>query len=177
MILSSIAAMARNRVIGKDNKLPWDLPEDMKFFRDKTKSRVLIMGRKTFDSIIAITGKPLPGRFHIVITRNPSYDFHESEEGKMVEVVSSLSHAIELAHMLTTKFQKKFGDEVFVIGGAEIYKQSLDVVHKIYLTVIEQDFEGDAIFPIFDENEFKLVSEQKRSEPMNFSFRTYERAT
>jgi dihydrofolate reductase len=167
--------MAQNRVIGKDNHLPWSLPEDMKFFRDKTKGRVMIMGRKTFDSLIAMTGKPLPGRFHIVVTRNQSYDFHEAEEGKMVEVVSSLPHAIELAHMLTSKFKQKFGDEVFVIGGAEIYKQSMDLINRLYLTVIEKDFEGDAYFPAFDETELKLVAKTERTEPMKYSFRTYER--
>lgn len=175
MILSAIAAMAKNRVIGQDNKLPWHLPEDLKFFKDKTKGKVMIMGRKTFDSLLAMTGKPLPGRFHIVITRNQAYDFNESEEGKMVEVVSSLSHAIELAHMLTTKFEKKFGDEVFIIGGAEIYRQSLDLIHRLYLTVIEQDFIGDAYFPEFDKSDLKLITEDKRNEPFAYSFRTYQR--
>jgi len=175
LILSAIAAMAKNRVIGIDNKLPWHLPEDMKYFREKTKGRVMIMGRKTFDSFLAISGKPLAGRFHIVITRNPSYDFQESEEGKMVEVVSSLPHAIELAHMLTSKFKAKFGDEVFVVGGSEIYGQSLDLIQRLYLTVIDKDFEGDAKFPEIDESQFILKSEIKRSEPLAFSFKTYER--
>ena len=171
MILSAIAAMARNRVIGKDNKLPWNLPEDLKFFKDKTKSKVLIMGRKTFDSIIAHSGHPLPGRFHIVITRNESYRF----EDPMVQVVPNLKIALELAHMLTDKYEAKFGTEVFVIGGGEIYKQALEIVNRIYLTVIDQDFEGDAKFPEFDEKEFKLTQKMDRTEPLPFSFRTYER--
>ena len=175
MILSAIAAMSRNRVIGKDNQLPWSLPEDMKFFRDTTKGRVMIMGRKTFDSLLAISGKPLPNRFHIVITRNQSYDYPEAEEGKMVEVVSNLPQALELAHMLTSKFAKRFGDEVFVIGGAEIYKQSLDLIQRLYLTVIEQDVEGDAYFPDFEASDLKLKTCTERPGPPPFSFRLYER--
>ena len=171
MILSAIAAMAQNRVIGKDNKLPWHLPEDLQYFKDKTKGRVLIMGRKTFDSLIAMLGKPLPGRFHIVITRNQSYDYHDADFGKMVEVVSSLSHAMELAHMLTTKFPQKFGDEVFIIGGAEIYKQSLELIQRLYLTVIEKDYEGDAFFPDFNEKDYVLKSKDQRQ---GYSFRLYE---
>lgn len=167
MILSAIAAMARNRVIGLNNALPWDLPEDMKFFREKTKGHVMIMGRKTFESF----PKPLPNRFHIVVTRNPVYDVKDP----MVEVVSSLPEAIELAHKLTKKFQQKFGDEVFVIGGAEIYKQSLDVIDKLYLTVIEKDFEGDASFPTFDETQLKLADSRPIQGPIPFSFRTYQR--
>lgn len=168
MILSSIAAMAKNRVIGKNNQLPWDIPEDMKFFRDKTKGHVMIMGRKTFESF---GGKPLPNRFHIVITRQENYKFSDPA----VEVVHDLKTAIELAHMLTTKYKAKFGDEVFVVGGGEIYSQAMDVVDRIYLTVIEKEFEGDAKFPEFNEKDFKLTRKEDRQEPIPFSFRTYER--
>ena len=167
MILSAIAAMSQNRVIGVDNKLPWHLPEDFKFFKDKTKGKVLIMGRKTFDSL----GKPLPGRFHIVVTRNESYKYEDPN----VEVVSDLKSAIELAHMLITKHKEKFGEEVFVIGGGEIYSQSLDVLDRIYLTVIERDFPGDAKFPEFSDKDFKLVAREDRTEPLPFSFRIYEK--
>ena len=167
MILSAIAAMAKNRVIGTGNKLPWHLPEDFKFFKEKTKGKVLIMGRKTFESL----GKPLPTRFHIVITRNADYKYEDPN----VEVVSNLQQAVELAHMLTTKYFAKFGDEVFICGGGEIYKQALDVTDRIYLTVIEKDYEGDAKFPEFSENEFKLTQKTERSEPLPFSFRTYDR--
>lgn len=167
MILSAIAAMAKNRVIGHKNQLPWNLPEDMKFFREKTKGRVLIMGRKTFESL----GKPLPNRFHIVITRQHDYRFEDPN----VQVVHNLKTAIELAHMLTSKYKAKFGEEVFVCGGGEIYKESLDVVDRIYLTVIEKDFDGDAKFPDFSEDDFSLTHKDERTEPMAFSFRTYSR--
>lgn len=171
MILSAIAAMSKNRVIGVDNGLPWKIPEDTKFFRDMTKGHVMIMGRKTFDTF---GGKPLPGRFHIVITRNPDYRFEDPN----VEVVSDVKSALELAHMLSTKYQKKFGDEVFVIGGGEIYRQSMDVLDRIYLTVIEKEFAGDAKFPEFSEKDFQLTDQKDRIDPESqiaFSIRTYDR--
>jgi len=167
MILSAIAAMAQNRVIGKDNKLPWNLPEDLKYFREKTKGHILIMGRKTFESL----GKPLPQRFHIVITRQENYRFSDP----MVEVVHDLNSAIELAHMLASKYQKKFGDEVFIVGGGEIYLQSLEVIDRLYLTVIEKDFEGDARFPEFSSQQFKLSQQERHEGPLPFSFNTYQR--
>ncbi len=168
MILSSIAAMARNRVIGVDNTLPWKLPEDSKFFRDKTKGHVMIMGRKTFESF---GGKPLSSRFHIVVTRQEDYKFDDPS----VEIVHDLKIALELAHMLTTKYKAKFGDEVFVVGGGQIYLETIDLVDRIYLTVIERDFAGPAKFPEFNEADFHLTRNDLRQEPMPFSFRTYER--
>ena len=168
MILSSIAAMARNRVIGVDNKLPWSLPEDMKFFRETTKGHVMIMGRKTFESF---GGKPLPNRFHIVVTRQEDYKFADPT----VEIVHDLKMALELAHMLTTKYKAKFGEEVFVVGGGQIYQETIDLVDRIYLTVIEKDFEGDAKFPQFSESDFKMTRKEDRTNPMPYSFRTYER--
>lgn len=171
MILSAIAAMSKNRVIGVDNGLPWNIPEDMKFFRDMTKGHVMIMGRKTFDSF---GGKPLPHRFHIVITRNPDYKF----EDPTVEVVSDIKSALELAHMLSTKYQKKFGDEVFLIGGGEIYKQAMDITDRIYLTVIDKEYSGDAKFPEFSEEDFALTEKKDRVDPASgipFSFCTYNR--
>ncbi|PIS10565.1 MAG: dihydrofolate reductase [Bdellovibrio sp. CG10_big_fil_rev_8_21_14_0_10_47_8] len=164
MILSAIAAMARNRVIGINNKLPWKLPEDMKFFREKTKGSVMIMGRKTFESL----PKPLPNRFHIVITRQEGYRF----EDPLVEIVHDLNTAIELAHMLTTKYKNKFGEEVFVIGGSEIYRQAIDIVDRLYLTVIDRDYPGDSTFPEFSEMDLNLTKKDQRD---GFSFCTYER--
>lgn len=169
MILSAIAAMAANRVIGLNNKLPWHLPEDLKFFREKTKNKILIMGRKTFESL----GQPLLNRFHIVITRQAEYRY----EHPNVQVVGSLAMAIELAHMLSDKYKQKFGDEVFIVGGGEIYKESLDVINRLYLTVIEKDFVGDAYFPEFDVQALPLKEKQDliSTTQIPFSFRTYER--
>src|SRR4051812_20355194 len=113
MILSAIAAMARNRVIGKNNKLPWDIPEDMQYFIDKTRGKIMIMGRKTFESL----EKPLPKRFHIVITRKADYKVVHSN----VAVVSNVDQAVALAKTMIGKYP----DEVMVIGGGEIYKEML----------------------------------------------------
>ena len=168
MILSAIAAMAKNRVIGVKNALPWNLPEDLKYFKEKTKGHVMIMGRKTFESF---GGKPLPNRFHIVITRQQDYKFDHPQ----VQVVHDFKMALELAHMLTDKYQAKFGDEVFVIGGGEIYSQTMELLDRLYLTVIDHEFEGDAYFPKFNTDQFKLTQDLQKNEPMNYSFKVYER--
>ena len=161
MILSQIAAMAKNRVIGKDGDLPWSLPEDMKFFREKTKGHMIIMGRKTFESF----PKPLPQRLHVVITRQKDY---KAPEG--VHVFHSIDEAVEFCKDKTGEW----GDEVFIIGGGEIYRQSLPITDYIYLTEIDQEFEGDAQFPEFDE-QFEIASREDRFEPINFSFCLYKR--
>lgn len=164
MILSQIAAMARNRVIGKNNQLPWSIPEDMQFFRNKTKGHCMIMGRKTFDSLNGL----LPGRFHIVISRSKN----PPSNSDRLKYVSSVEEAIAFAKTLT----EKWGDEVFVIGGGEIYRQAMPFTDRVYLTVIEQDFDGDAYFPEFDLSQFLLRDSSPRELPIPFTFRTYERA-
>ncbi len=164
MILSAIAAMAKNRVIGVDNHLPWSIPEDMKFFRDKTKGHVMIMGRKTFDSF---GGKPLPGRLHIVITRNANFRFDHPQ----VLIVQSLKEAVEKAR----SFIPQYGNEVFVIGGGEIYRQSLSLLNRIYLTVVDQEYPGDAYFPEFNHLPFKLTSQNDRQGTPSYSFCVYEK--
>lgn len=163
MILSHVTAMSQNRVIGSQNKLPWNIPEDLKFFREKTKGHIMIMGRKTFDSIGA---KPLPGRLHIVITRQ---DLHS--ENPLVKYVKNLQEAIEYAKPLTGQW----GEEVFIVGGGEIYAQSMSVTDKIYLTVIHQNFDGDTYYPEVPLDKFELTEKSDRTEPVPFSFLTYAR--
>jgi dihydrofolate reductase len=126
--LSLIVAMARNRVIGRDGKLPWRLPADLQRFKALTLGHHIIMGRRTWESI----GRPLPGRVSIVVTRNPAY----SAAG--ATVVNSLADALMLA-----------GDdsEAFVIGGGEMYREALPLADRIYLTELQADFPGDALFP------------------------------
>ena len=131
MQLSLIVATAQNGVIGRNNQLIWHLPDDLKQFKRLTTGHPIIMGRKTFASI----GKPLPNRTSIVITRNKDWTF----EG--VIVVHSLEEAIEAA-------RQRDVEEAFVIGGAEIYRASLPIADKIYLTEVMADFEGDAYFEI-----------------------------
>jgi dihydrofolate reductase len=163
MTLSHIVAVSKNDVIGVNNTLPWDIPEDMQFFRDKTKGRALIMGRKTFESV----GHPLPKRLNIVITRQKDY----KSEAANVVVVPNLKAAIETAQGQVSKY----GDEIFIIGGGEIFKESMDLVDVIYLTRIHKDFAGDIKYPKIDEKKFSLVEQRDRTEPVPFSFLTYSR--
>jgi dihydrofolate reductase len=161
MILSLIAAMARNRVIGINNKLPWHIPEDLKFFRNKTKGHMMVMGRKTFESFPGL----LPGRLHVVITRQKDY----AADG--AQVFSTIMDAIDYCRTQTAQW----GDEVFIIGGGEIYRETLAYADRIYLTEIQQEVEGDAVFPEFDKSEFKETERIHRSEPVPFDFVTYDR--
>lgn len=177
MILSAIAAMAKNRVIGVKNALPWSIPEDLRFFKDKTKGKILILGRKTFESLPS----PLPNRFHIIVTRNE--DFYPKKTEKFTEsdfaVVNSVEQAIELAKAMLNPthplYRESFGDEIMVCGGAEIYKLSLPFLDRIYLTVIEQDFPGDALFPDFSHLGMKLTLSDRRESEIPFVFQTWEK--
>lgn len=138
--LSLLVAADENNIIGKDNKLPWHLPNDLKYFKNQTWAMPILMGRKTFESI----GKPLPGRKSIVITRSNDFKY----EG--VEVVHSVDEAINKAGELGVK-------EIFVIGGAEIFKTSFQKAHRIYLTRIHHHFDGDVYFPEVSASEWNLV--------------------
>ncbi len=128
MKISMIAAMANNRVIGKDNKMPWHLPADLKFFKKMTMKKPVIMGRKTFESI----GRPLPGRQNIVITRSSEF----SAQG--ITVVHDTQSALAAAGEV---------EEVVIIGGGNIYQQFLPQADELYLTFIDLDTDGDAFFP------------------------------
>jgi len=163
MTLSHIVAVAANDVIGNKNALPWDIPEDMKFFRDKTKGRALIMGRKTFESV----GHPLPHRLNVVVTRNKDFKF----DAPKVVVQPDLKSAIEFCRSQTSKY----GEEIFIIGGGEIFKESMDVVDVIYLTRIHKDFPGDIVYPKVPLKDFELIEQRDRTEPVPFSFLTYMR--
>jgi len=157
--LSLIAAMAKNRVIGRDNALPWHLPEDLKYFKATTLGKPILMGRKTFDSI----GKPLPGRTSVVLTRNPDWTF----DGCLV--VSSVDDALA---------QLADREEVLVIGGAELYQQTLPRADRLYLTEIDTDFEGDACFPEFDLSQWQQISRQPHPDNgrgFGFDFVVYQR--
>lgn len=162
LILSHIAAASENGVIGVSGNLPWDIPEDMKFFRETTKNRILIMGRKTFENI----EHPLPNRLNIVISRQKEYTVPEE-----VILKTSLYEAIDEAK----KHTQRYGNEIFIIGGGQIYKQSINMVDKIYLTVIHKKFEGDAFYPLEDLGSFKEVARDRRDSPIPFTFFVYEK--
>ena len=132
MLISLIAAVAENGVIGKDNKLPWHLPADLQFFKKTTLGHPVIMGRKNFESI----GKALPGRTNIVLTKNPNFANED------IKIARSLKEAFEIA-------QKTGTDECFVIGGAEVYREALPFCQKLYITRVHGIFEGDTNMPEF----------------------------
>lgn len=134
MILSIIVAMANNRIIGLNNQMPWHLPADLAWFKKNTLNKPIIMGRKTFESI----GRPLPGRHNIIISRNP-----QSSDNPLVTWVTSLTEAIDLA---------KNSEEVFIIGGGNIYQQALPYVDRLYLTHIKADLAGDTWFPDYTQD-------------------------
>ena len=163
-ILSHITAVSANNVIGRNNQLPWNIPEDLKFFQNKTKGHTLIMGRKTFESL----GKPLPYRINIVVSKNKN--FKDSMKSRnQVFVFSDLDSAVKYAQEQTQ------GPEIFIIGGGEIYRQSLSKVQKIYLTRIHQEYQGDAFYPEIPEDQFQLTERRDRPGPPPFSFLTYTR--
>src|SRR6478609_10716069 len=146
MIISLIAAVTENHVIGKDNDLPWHLPDDMKFFMETTKGHHVIMGRKNYESLPP-KFRPLPNRTNIVITRQKNF----SAPG--CEVVNSLEAAIEIA-------KANYELEVFIIGGAEIFNQSMHLAERLYITEIKTTLDGDTYFPVIDKNNWKSVSEK-----------------
>jgi dihydrofolate reductase len=165
MIISLIAAVSENNVIGKNNDLPWHLPMDMKYFRDTTMGHCVIMGRKNYDSI-PLKYRPLEGRTNIIMTRQKDF----RADGCIV--VNSVEAALE-------ECRKKNEAEVFIIGGADIFNQTVDVASKIYYTKIHHIFEGDAFFPVIDESKWKLVSQKDipadEKNKFPFSFCVFER--
>lgn len=158
MLISLVAAAGNNNVIGTHNKLPWKMPADMKFFMNLTVKHSVIMGRKTYESF----GKPLRDRRNIIVTRDTAYTVPGC----------TVAHSLDEAMLLVTG-----EDEVFIIGGAEIYRQSMPLANKIYLTRIHHDFEGDAWFPAIDESKWKLTSQTEQAadekNPYPFAFLEY----
>lgn len=144
--LSLLVAMARNRVIGRNNKLPWHLSADLKHFKFLTMGQTIVMGRKTYESI----GKPLPGRTNIIITRQAGYEV----PGAIV--VRSVDEAL-----LKCEETSSVNGESFIIGGEELYRQTLKICQRMYITEIQRDFEGDVFFPEFDSNEWEETQRDK----------------
>ena len=161
-MLSIIVAVSDNNVIGKDNKIIWHLPEDLKRFKELTTGHTIIMGRKTFESL----GRVLPNRKHIVITRDTNYNV-DNPNVKIVNNIEDIENYIES------------DEESFVIGGAIIYRQLMDKVDKMYVTRIHEKFDGDAYFPIINEQEWeekeviKGIKNEKNS--YDYEFITYVR--
>ncbi len=152
-----IAAMAQNRIIGRNGKMPWHIPEELRFFKKTTMGYPMIMGRKTYDSFPA----PLPGRRHIVLSRNRQYT------PKGGEYASSLADALKLCGQ---------AEKVFLIGGADIFEQGLLVATSMLLTYLEREVEGDVSFPEFSEDQFIEMNRQRFPDGLEpYTVVTYQR--
>lgn len=160
--LALIAARAANGVIGKDNAMPWHLPEDLQYFKRQTLSKPVIMGRKTFESL----GRPLPGRENLVVSRS-------GYEAEGARVFSDLPAALDEAMSIA---EAKGAKEVMVIGGAQIYEQALPVADRLYLTEIAQDIDGDTYFPTFSPAEWKEAAREDHADhDPPYAFVIYDR--
>lgn len=160
MITSIIVAMDMNRVIGKDNQLPWRLPRELQYVKQTTMGHPIILGRKNYEAI----GRPLPGRRNIVMTKDPQF----SAEG------------CEIAHSVEEVYQLCEGEEeIFIFGGEQIYKLFLEKTDKLYVTVIHHEFEGDTFFPEIDYNQWKEISKVQgitdEKNPYTYFYHVYER--
>lgn len=167
MGICHIVAASKNWVIGLDGKMPWHLSEDLKYFKKTTLGCPVIMGRKTFESI----GKPLPGRFNVILSRS---DLNLPEGCTLAK---SLEEAVQLAESWWKKNSQNSGGEqnIFIIGGGDLYKSSLQRIDRIYLTAIDREIEGDTHYPAVDEFQFKLLKSEAHEVPERFSFKVYER--
>ena len=145
MIISMVVAIGENRVIGRDGGLPWYIPGDLKMFKQLTMNKPIIMGRKTWESL----GRPLPGRPHVVITRDRTYKAADAH------VVHDLDQALSVAHGMAVALEK---EEIMIIGGAEIYRLAMTKADRLYLTEVEVSPHGDAFFPDFDVYQWKEIS-------------------
>jgi dihydrofolate reductase len=159
-MLSGLVAMDKNRLIGRDNDLPWRLPADLAYFKKVTMGHPIIMGRKTFEAI----GRPLPGRRNIIVTRNKQYEQPGCEVLYSIEDIYKVGSGTE---------------EVFVIGGAEIFKEVLPMMDRLYITYIDEEFEGDTYFPNINESEWRMISEEPgitdEKNPYHYRFVVYEK--
>ena len=160
MKLSLIAAISENNVIGKDNKLPWHIPEDLQRFHKITTGHPIIMGRKTYDSI----GRPLPGRLNIVITRDSSY------KNEAIKIVHSLDEAINIATQHESLNQSSIEKEIFVIGGGQVFRQAIEKADKLYLTIVHITIDGDAQFPDFSQFPKKVFEKDGESNGYTYTF-------
>lgn len=162
--ISSIVAIGRNHVIGKDGDMAWHIPEDFKYFKRTTMGKPILMGRKSYEAL----GKPLPGRANIVISRT----FMEPINADGPFFVKTIDDAMAMAKKIAVDTG---ANEIFITGGGEIYKETLPITERLYITVIDQDYEGDTYFPKFDWNDWTIISEDKRPGDPAFTFFVLER--
>ena len=160
-MISIIVAMDTNRVIGKDNQMPWHMPADLRHFKEMTMGKPIVMGRKTYDSI----GRPLPGRRNVIITRQQDLKI----EG--VEIVHSLPEALKL---LTAE------PEIMIIGGGQVFNEALPLATRLYFTIIEHEFAGDTYFPAWEKSDWQLIEQEAHpadeKNPYPYQFAVFQRA-
>lgn len=165
-VLALIAAVAQNGCIGRDNRLPWHLPEDLRFFKRVTTGKPVVMGRRTFESL----GRPLPNRTNIVVTRNPAF---------IAPTAVRVAHSLPAALALATAVAAESGsEEILVIGGAQLYAEALPQVTRMYLTEVEAAVAGDAFFPAWDRRDWQEVARERHFHApaqLHYSFVIYER--
>lgn len=157
MSFSLIAAVAENNCIGKNNKIPWNVPEDFQYFKKMTLGKTCVMGQATFESILGYLGKPLPGRQTVVLTLDKNYIAPEG---------------VRILHSLDDVFEQLKNEDVFICGGASIYRQTIDRVDTLYITHIKQSPDGDTFFPEINKSIWKEIA---REDHEGFSFVTYQK--
>jgi len=156
LIISIIAAVSKNNVIGKNGKIPWKIPGEQKRFKELTTGKTIIMGRKSFEEI----GKPLPNRNIIIVSRTKNYSFENCI------TVDSLSKAFEIS---------KDEEEVFIAGGAQLYEATLPYADYLYLTIIDKFFDGDVYFPNFNRDDYIIEYEERIEYPIPYTYYTFKR--
>lgn len=163
--VSMIVAATRNQVIGRDNQMPWHLPEDLRYFKQRTLGKPIIMGRKTWQSL----GRPLPGRLNIVVTRQQDAEYAGAE------VFSNLEAALQRGREWAVQ---QGIDEVMLIGGGQLYQQGLPLAQRVYLTRIELELEGDTFFPVLDNQQWQKTDAQTHSaknDQPGYTFEVWQR--
>lgn len=162
-MISFLVAMDKNHVIGYQNDLPWSLPLDLQYFKEVTMGHTMVMGRKTFDAI----GRVLPGRKSVVLTRQKNIDLPEE-----VDIIHDVKDIIKM-------HEESPDEELFIIGGGELFKLLLPEADRLYITLIDYEFKGDTYFPKFDESEWEVVKKEKgiknEENPYDYYFMLYER--
>jgi dihydrofolate reductase len=156
-MIALIAAVSKNGVIGAKGDLPWHIPEDLKHFRETTAGKTVVMGRKTFESIMARNGKPLPNRVNVVISRETDY---------------AVPEGVRLFHSIDDAMAALTNQEIFIIGGGEIYRQTIDQADTLFITHVNQEIEGDAFFPEISPDKWSVASEEVHE---GYKFVTYKR--
>ena len=168
MKISIIAAIGKNRELGKDNKLLWYIPEDLKRFKKLTTGHVVIMGRKTFESL----EKPLSNRINIIITHQKNYYPFENKKNQNYKVI--ISHSLNEAIKAAKKYEKPDG-EIFIIGGGTIYQQAISLADKLYLTIVEGKFKADTFFPDYSLFKKKIFEKKRKDKNYCYTFLELEK--